>query len=733
MPWVDGAPNLCRTSLCVVQSPYFRTYMFHLLMRVNRLCWLLLLFSYPCFAQTTTVATLQKQLKQPMPDTTRLRLLADLCSAYTSVDPIKKMDCARQCKALAEKLHNDKAIADAYLDMGISCGIRGLLDSSIYYFNAGYAQAQKVGYLKGMGRNLMDIGFAYDRMDRQNESVKYYFRALPIFKKLKLQKNINQTLINIGAIYYDLNQFKIAETYFTEVYNNNKAANDTAGIAYGMSALANCYMETGRYAQATDFYRKSLAIYKKLGDKNRMALIYEQRSVMNRYQHNYSQALSGLDTALDLARQLQDKYEQATMLGNVSETYLAMKDYADCIKSGEAGLKIERDIKFMHGISEMLIRLSKAYAGSGNIKKAYETQSAYVKLQDSLINQKTLQDITLIEFSRVRDENLDLTKNNQLMASQNTSKQARIDLYGVVIGTITIVTVLLFLLLLVQYRRNLEKQEANKLLIEQKEEIAGINNQLEMANEEVTSQMELVSKQKDELEKLNNIKNLLFSIISHDLRGPLSSLQTLFSIYREGDLSQEELSALLAQLEDNILSTRAFLDNLLEWSKGQLEGIAEHPVEFNLSDCIDENIRLWDSKISIKGLSVTNDSGEAPAMAFADRDMINLVIRNLLSNAVKFCRPGDEIRLKAEQNGDKALFSIADTGPGISAKDRERLFKLDHTVSTGSHGEHGTHLGLILCQDMVTRNKGRLWLETEEGKGTTFWMELPLGMPGQKS
>ena len=712
-------------SVGLVVSPYFHTYLFRMWMRINRLRWLLLLISFPCFAQTSKVHALEQQLKQPMPDTARLRLLADLSAAYTSVDPVKKMDYARQCKTLAEKLHNGNAIADAYLDMGISCGIRGLLDSSIYFFNAGYNQAQRTGYLKGMGRNLMDMGYAYDRMDRQNVSVKYYFRALAIFKKLKLQKNLNQTIINIGAIYYDLDQYKIAETYFNEVYNNFKAAHDTAGIAYGMSALANCYMETHRYAQATNFYKKSLAIRKKLGDNNGMALIYEEWGVMNRYQQNYNGSLANLDTALTLAKQLQDKYEQATMLANVSETYLAMNDYPNSVKSGLAGLKIMQGIKFMHGISEMLERLSKAYAGSGDIKKAYDTQSAYIKLQDSLVNQKTLQDITLIEFSRVRDENLDLAKNNQLIASQNTSYLARINRYSNLIGTITVILVSVFLLLLVQYRRNLEKQSANKLLVEQKEEITAINHELGMLNEEVTSQMELVSKQKDELERLNNIKNRLFSIISHDLRGPLSSLETLFTIYREGDLSEQELRELLARLEDNILSTRSFLDNLLEWSKGQLEGIVAHPVKFNLDDCIDENIRLWDSKISLKGLHVTNASGESPVMTFADRDMINLVIRNLLSNAVKFCSPGDHIRLKAEQTRDQALFSIADTGPGISVKDRERLFRLDHTVSAGSQGEHGTHLGLILCQDMATRNKGKLWLETEEGRGTTFWMELP--------
>ena len=119
-----------------------------------------MLFSYPCFAQTSKVNALQQQLKKPMPDTTRLRVLAELCSAYTSVDPVKKMDYARQCKALAEKLHKGDAVADAYTDMGISCGIRGVLDSSIYYFKAGYAESQKAGYLKGMGKNLMDMGYA---------------------------------------------------------------------------------------------------------------------------------------------------------------------------------------------------------------------------------------------------------------------------------------------------------------------------------------------------------------------------------------------------------------------------------------------------------------------------------------------------------------------------------------------------------------------------------------------
>jgi len=309
-------------------------------------------------------------------------------------------------------------------------------------------------------------------------------------------------------------------------------------------------------------------------------------------------------------------------------------------------------------------------------------------------------------------------KNNQDYAQQ-------INNYSIVIVTTSITLVSVVLLTLVLYRRNLEKQAGNKLLSGQKEEIAHINHELEALNEELSAQIELTHIQNSELERLNGVKNKFFSIISHDLRGPLINLRSIFSIYRDGDIQEDEMAMMLDRLEDTILATGEFLDNLLEWSKSQLEGIVITPVDFDITDCIASNIHLFESKIAEKRLRVSNVSNGA-VIVHADQNMIDLVIRNLLSNSVKFCKAGDEIGLSANINGSVALIGIHDTGPGFSEADKKKLFSLEHIVSTGAQGEKGNHLGLILCRDMVVQNNGNIWLESKEGVGTTFWIELPL-------
>ncbi len=183
---------------------------------------------------------------------------------------------------------------------------------------------------------------------------------------------------------------------------------------------------------------------------------------------------------------------------------------------------------------------------------------------------------------------------------------------------------------------------------------------------------------------------------------------------------------MLGRLEDTILSTGTFLDNLLEWSKSQLDGIVIKPVNFNINQSILENIRLFETQASLKNLKVVNNAGEQ-TLVYADRDMINLVVRNLLSNSIKFCNPGDSIIFSTELKDGQVIICISDTGPGIGETDRDKLFSLEHTITTGTHAKRGTGWVLILCRDMVIQNKGDIWFETKLGEGTTFCISLPAG------
>lgn len=687
-------------------------------------CCLLLLFFTPVFAQTSKVNELQVKLKQNLPDTARLKLYKQLAQAYSSVDPVKKFYYNNLFKALAEKLHDQTAIADADIQIGNYYFARGKLDTALTFFQLAYRRAAKNKYELGMGKSLSNMGFTFDRLEQTKDAIKSYLEALVILKKLDNKKLLNQLYINIGSIYFDLRQYKVAESYFTQSLVSFTALKDTAGIGYGLFAVGGCYMSLGEHEKAKDYLTRSLAIREKLGDINGVALVKRDLGKVYYHQKQYDKALSYLDTALKSIQHLQDKYEECAVLLDLSDVYRAMKQYDKAESSAKRCLVLSKEMGSDKGDSEAIDRLISVYKAKGDLKNAFKYQSEYIETQATIENAKALKDLNMIEFSRVRSENEELNKDNQIIASKNTSYLVRINQYTNVLVVIVIALVFVIVLLLILFRQNRAKQATNRQLLLQKEEIATINKELELLNEEINAQIELTNSQNIELERLNDIKTKFFSIVSHDLRSPLASLQTLMSIYRDGDIDEEELGALLVKLEDTIITTGTFLDNLLEWSKSQMDGIVINAQNFDVSACVAENVHLFETKIGMKKLEVINLAVN-PVLVYADKNMINLVIRNIFSNSIKFCSPNDKITLSVELKADRAVIGISDTGPGISEAEQEKLFSLEHTISSGTQGEKGNHLGLILCRDMVIQNNGSITFDTQQGQGTTFWIDIP--------
>lgn len=207
----------------------------YLLPSVNRLikfCLPILLFTVnPCFAQITKVNELQAKLKGTMPDTARLTLLKKLSTAYSAVDPEKKFYYALVYQTLAKKLNNHEAVADAYVQMGVSYGIRSKIDTALTYFNLGYNYAKTHGIKITEARALANIGFAYNRLGDYREAINDYFKALAIYKYIKFELGTNQCYTNIGSIYYDMDKTDIARTYFIQSLNGYTKSKNDMGIA----------------------------------------------------------------------------------------------------------------------------------------------------------------------------------------------------------------------------------------------------------------------------------------------------------------------------------------------------------------------------------------------------------------------------------------------------------------------------------------------------------------------
>ncbi|WP_276360594.1 histidine kinase N-terminal 7TM domain-containing protein [Daejeonella sp. H1SJ63] len=244
---------------------------------------------------------------------------------------------------------------------------------------------------------------------------------------------------------------------------------------------------------------------------------------------------------------------------------------------------------------------------------------------------------------------------------------------------------------------------------------------------DITDQVYIENKirtQSEQLQATNKLKDRLFSIISHDLRGPLINLNDIIKLLNEGAISDEEFHAFIPVLSRNIGYTTGLLENLLFWSRSQLQGEMINPVHFNLKEVCDNILHLFENAIAEKMLKVENNIDES-CIVYADKDMIQLVMRNLISNAAKFSKRGGSIILSSGTEGEYSVICCRDTGVGISEANQKKLFEQETFTTPGTENEQGTGLGLLLCKDFVEKNGGTIRVESELNKGSKFCIKIP--------
>ena len=234
----------------------------------------------------------------------------------------------------------------------------------------------------------------------------------------------------------------------------------------------------------------------------------------------------------------------------------------------------------------------------------------------------------------------------------------------------------------------------------------------------------LMKSQSDQLKKHNELKDKLFSIISHDLKGPVLGVKEIIDLTKKGYINAEEFTEILPSLSDSIDGVTMLLENLLAWSRSQLKGEFTDKVVFDVYKLTRQQVALMTPVASLKKIELQM-ALEGSSMVFADKNMVELVIRNLLSNAVKFCKAGDRIIVYINDLKEEVRVTVKDTGVGISEYNLARLRSGDAFSTFGSNNESGTGLGLLLVRDYVEKNGGNLWIDSEENEGSEFSFVLP--------
>ena len=273
-----------------------------------------------------------------------------------------------------------------------------------------------------------------------------------------------------------------------------------------------------------------------------------------------------------------------------------------------------------------------------------------------------------------------------------------------------LVLVILFLLVLaLQFRNNSRQKEK-------------FNSELKEKNRTILEQNHIISQQNEELSEMNMAKNRLFSILSHDLRSPMGSLQQLLELIQSGDFTPQEQSGLLDEMLIQVTGTSSMLHNLLHWANSQLEGDKVTFEEVNIPKRVSRVVAAYYLVAKSKNIEIIQEEPNELPKILVDKGHLSVILHNLLSNALKYTIEGREIRITYAVKKDLVLLKILDGGQGISEEKIQDIKRLNSRMISqiGTGMETGTGIGLMLVKHFLSINGASLDIKSYPGKGSEF-------------
>ncbi len=642
------------------------------------------------FAQDAKVDSLQKLLFAATVDTVKVSLLNEISACLWYADPNESVEYAEQAMLIAQQNNYQYGLLKAYNNIGVINDSRG----------------------------------------NYGKALEYYIKSLEISRDLGDTKSTSKALNNIGVLYESLGEYKQALDYHQQSLEIKGKLQDEQGIGSAYNNMGIIYKELGETEKALEYHRKALSIREKLGYQRGIANSLSNIGKVYLLQDKLALARECFERSLEIAGQLEDKNGQAYALLNLAAVYYREGDVRKAIYYARKSFNIYHKLDAKEEVKEACKLLYESYLALQDYRNAFKYQASYLKFHDSLTSEETKNRIAYLQSSfeiQKRDgEIMMLNKDKKISEAETKRLNAEAEQKNLFLFASFTFLTFLVLLAIVLVRYNRQHKHVNYLLNKKNEDIRHANFDLHAKNKEVGLRNEEVWEQKIALEELNGIKDRLFSIIAHDFRSPLNSLQGTLALLQMEAISYTELKDILPGIIHKVDHTVSLLDNLLNWARTQMSGMKTKPVDFNLQTIIEENVYLLKSQANEKGILIHNLISPAIPV-FADQEMIKLVVRNLLTNAVKYTSPGDVISVKVQQVPGFYQVAVVDTGCGIDKDKLSCLFEPGKGSTPGTHNEKGTGLGLWMCKDFVEKNGGEIWAESERSKGSTFYFTIPKG------
>jgi signal transduction histidine kinase/Tfp pilus assembly protein PilF len=614
-----------------------------------------------------------------------------------------------------------------YVTTGLNYKANAYADSAIEYYSI-------IGDIEFTAFIYNLKGRIYHSLAQTDSSYNNFSKALEL---------LNLDSLEIYLDKYDKNNQQIIDSLEK---NNEKIKKRLSVITIVMTDFGLFYLDINKYDDAKELFKKIITIAEKMNDERRLAGTYSNLGMMNHNMDSTDKAIEYYNKALDYADKSNAMNYKMNILSNIANIYSNSYKSEDIEKSIElynvaSGIANEiRDfpsyISFKLNYAKALSQLNKSNKAlmvvdslkselekiediklwgryyntlsrinynMNNFKNAYDYELQASRYFDSLRNENNIEHINRMQVAfdtERKDYQIELLQNEKELL-QSEKELLNVRMYFVV-GLVVFVLILASVL----YSRYRIKHKAY-------EKIDKMNNRL-------------VESEK-ELKELNATKDKFFSIIAHDLKGPIGTYNNILE-FLDNDidkLSKDEIKEFIFDMKESSARLFSMLEDLLSWARSQTGKIGFNPQRNNIKDILTNNISILSLSAENKNISIHSLLNDDIYFHF-DATMITTVVRNLLSNAIKFTQKGGEIKLNAQENNEEIIVSVKDNGVGISQDNIDKLFGIaSHFTSKGTNNEKGTGLGLILCKEFIDKHGGKIWVESEEGKGSEFFFSIP--------
>ncbi|WP_147392258.1 tetratricopeptide repeat-containing sensor histidine kinase [Algoriphagus lacus] len=563
----------------------------------------------------------------------------------------------------------------------------------------------------GQSRAQENMGWIFYRKGQWQKSFDYSKSAYDLAVKANDKLQAARLMNNMGALYYEQQNYQMAIQQFKKGYELATEVNDLSTRIRSLNNVALNFVQTGQLDSAESYASRSIQLNVNAGTPYLTSFAHRVMGDVFLARGQYDSAQAIYERSLKMSRTQGIKSFEAGVLHRLGNAYLLDGKFDQAEDLLTYSIKLCEENGFLDELSKSHRYLAKVYENKGDIQKAFIHQSQFLVLNDSLVNKSNRDRLALLQG--MFEENLEESE-LELLKAQNENQSYRLKTsrkYAIFFAVTAIVISVLGIRLFVM---NKNVRSINADLLAQQKKIEEQNQALEL--------------QSNQLREMNETKNKLFSILGHDLRGPVEQVKSVVDLLLAGHLEKEEFNELLGVLSKDIDSVNFTLINTLKWSMAQMEGFKLNPSHFDLRAVVDNSLKLLEASFKAKSLTVFNQM-ESKVEVFADQDLIEVVIRNILNNAVKFSNTGDAVTIFSERDDNWSYWCVLDQGVGMTEDQVQLLLSDSYSLTKsrpGTNKEKGSGLGLQLAKEFTRKCGGEITIDSHPGHGTKFCIKLPV-------